>query len=138
MRANHTEPDRRRFLKMLAVAGLAPGLPVLDAFAAPALITRAIPSSGERIPVVGMGSWITFNVGEDRAALDRCTAVVKAFLDSGGVLIDSSPMYGSSQATIGYALNKLAKPKVFSADKVWISSATRGRSQIEESRRLWG
>ena len=103
---------------------------------AAALLERKIPSSGEELPVVGLGSWITFNVGDDVAERDRCTAVIRAFLQSGGKLIDSSPMYGSAQAVIGYALAKLRKPRVFAADKVWTSSS--GREQIEESRRHWG
>ena len=90
--------------------------------AAPAqLLTRPIPSSGEALPVVGLGSWITFNVGDDPAARARCTQVVPAFMASGGRLIDSSPMYGSAQAVIGHALAQLKHPQaLFSADKVWI------------------
>ncbi len=104
-----------------------------------AILTRPIPSTGERLPLVGLGSWITFNVGDDVAARDSCTEVLRAFFRDGGRLIDSSPMYGSSQNVIGYGLDKLGDPKtLFSADKVWISSSTRGPMQIEESRRLWG
>jgi len=88
---------------------------------------------------VGLGSWITFNVGNDRIARDACAQVMRAFFDSGGRLIDSSPMYGSSQEVIGYGLAKLnGPPSLFSADKVWISSGARGPDQIEASRRLWG
>lgn len=87
---------------------------------------------------MGLGSWITFNVGDDVAARNSCTEVLRAFFRDGGRLIDSSPMYGSSQEVIGYGLDKLGDPKpLFSADKVWISSGTRGPAQIEESRRLW-
>jgi diketogulonate reductase-like aldo/keto reductase len=100
------------------------------------VMTRTIPSSGEAIPVVGLGSWVTFNVGSDVAARNECTAVIRAFLESGGRVIDSSPMYGSSQEVIGYALARLARPQVFSADKVWTSSG--GMAQAEESRRKWG
>ncbi|HJQ41150.1 MAG TPA: aldo/keto reductase [Thermoanaerobaculia bacterium] len=99
-------------------------------------MTRKIPSSGEAIPVVGLGSWITFNVGNDVAARNECTAVIRAFLESGGRVIDSSPMYGSSQEVIGYALARLGRPAVFSADKVWTSSG--GAAQAEESRKKWG
>jgi len=104
--------------------------------AAPA--TRPIPSSGERIAVVGLGSWITFNVGNDRAAREGCADVMRAFFDAGGRLIDSSPMYGSSQSVIGEGLARIGRSaNVFSADKVWISPGSRGPVQIEESRRLW-
>jgi diketogulonate reductase-like aldo/keto reductase len=103
------------------------------------LLTRPIPSSGELLPVVGLGSWITFNVGDDPAARAGCTEVVRAFFDSGGRLIDSSPMYGSAQAVIGHALAQLKYPKsLFAADKVWIGSGARGPAQIETSRALWG
>ena len=102
------------------------------------LLSRRIPSTGEELPLVGLGSWGVFNVGEDRAARDACAAVLKASFDAGGRLIDSSPMYGSSAAVIGYGLEKLGMPKqVFSADKVWISSGTGGPGQIEKSQRAW-
>ncbi len=128
--------------RMLLRAILAGGGYALSgaALAAPGpLVTRAIPSSGEQLPVVGLGSWITFNVGDDPAARANCTGVVRAFLDGGGRLIDSSPMYGSAQAVIGHALAQLKYPKtVFSADKVWIGSGARGPAQIDTSRKLWG
>ena len=104
-----------------------------------ALQTKAIPSSGEALPIVGLGSWITFNVGNDPEARHSCADVMRAFFEAGGRLIDSSPMYGSSQDVIGYGLAKLARPNgLFSADKVWISSAAAGRRQIDGSRRKWG
>jgi diketogulonate reductase-like aldo/keto reductase len=99
---------------------------------------RTIPSSGEAVPVVGLGSWITFNVGNDRAARDSCAEVMRAFFAAGGRMIDSSPMYGSSQDVIGHGLRALGKPAaLFAADKVWISSGARGPEQIETSRRRW-
>lgn len=102
-------------------------------------ITRPIPSSGEALPVVGLGSWITFNVGNDRAARDSCADVMRNFFEAGGRMIDSSPMYGSSQEVIGYGLQKLGRPpRAFAADKVWISSGSAARAQIEKSRQRWG
>ena len=102
------------------------------------VITRRIPSSGEAIPVVGLGSWITFNVGNDSVARDACAQVMRNFFDAGGRMIDSSPMYGSSQQVIGYGLTKLDKTsEVFSADKVWTYSGSQGREQMETSRRYW-
>ncbi len=90
------------------------------------------------MPVVGLGSWITFNVGGDPVARDACANVMRTFVEAGGRMIDSSPMYGSSQEVIGYGLRKAALTgRIFSADKVWISSGARGREQIEQSRRLW-
>jgi diketogulonate reductase-like aldo/keto reductase len=132
--------SRRTLLSSLAAAGAASALESLSP--APGrgpILTRPIPSTGERLPLVGLGSWITFNVGDDPAARDSCAEVMGAFFQDGGHLIDSSPMYGSSQEVIGYGLNKLRRPsQLFAADKVWISSGARGPSQIEESRRHWG
>ncbi len=103
---------------------------------APQPLTKPIPSSGEPIPVLGLGSWITFNVGNDPPARAQCTQVMRNFLAAGGRLIDSSPMYGSSQGVIGQALEQLAAGgEVFSADKVW--TASDGARQIESSRKLW-
>jgi diketogulonate reductase-like aldo/keto reductase len=105
----------------------------------PAPLTRPVPSSGEALPVVGLGSWITFNVGDDRAARALVTEVMRNFFAAGGRLIDSSPMYGSAQEVIGAALQQLGKPaRLFAADKVWIGSGARGPQQVEASRRLWG
>ncbi|WP_247892873.1 aldo/keto reductase [Azospirillum baldaniorum] len=99
---------------------------------------RRIPSTGEAVPPVGLGTWITFNVGDDPELRAECAAVMQSFFEMGGRMIDSSPMYGSSQAVVGDGLQKLGHPPtLFAADKVWISSGTRGPSQIEESRRLW-
>ena len=107
------------------------------AVAVDGLLRRAIPSSAETLPVVGLGSWITFNVGTDRAALTNCTAIVRAFFEAGGRMIDSSPMYGSSQPTIGHALARLGpQPGLFSAEKVWTSGD--GAAQMAASRAHWG
>jgi diketogulonate reductase-like aldo/keto reductase len=126
---------RRAFLGTSAAA-LA--WPLAEASVA-APLSRRIPSSGELMPVVGLGSWITFNVGTDTAARDHCVQVVRAFFAEGGRLIDSSPMYGSSQPTIGFALAQLGRPQsLFSAEKVWTGDAARGPAQIEASRAYWG
>lgn len=102
----------------------------------PAVLTRAIPSSNERIPLVGLGTWITFNVGNDPVGRTECTQVMRAFFDGGGKLIDSSPMYGSSQPVVGDGLSRLhAQGRVFAADKVWTSGD--GVAQVEQSRRYW-
>lgn len=131
-------PNRRAVLALLAGAGIAPLLRAADAVGQPRpVLTRAVPSTGEAIPAVGLGTWITFNVGDDPVARDECAEVMRAFFAAGGRLIDSSPMYGSSQEVIGYGLAKLGNAPVFAADKVWISSGARGPAQIEESRRRW-
>jgi diketogulonate reductase-like aldo/keto reductase len=135
-----TAPTRREFLCSLA-AGLPPLLVPSGGHAQPrprGPATRAIPSTGERVPAIGLGTWITFNVGNDRAAREGCAEVMRAFFDAGGRMIDSSPMYGSSQSVIGEGLARINRTGgVFAADKVWIGAGTRGPGQIEESRRLW-
>ena len=132
---NIHHPTRRAVLAggaALTLSGLASPL----AAQAPKVLMRTIPSTGEAIPAIGLGSWITFNVGDDPVLRDECAAVMAGFFESGGRLIDSSPMYGSSQPVIGYGLAKLGDTPVFSADKVWTSSD--GFEQIEQSRRYWG
>jgi diketogulonate reductase-like aldo/keto reductase len=99
--------------------------------------TRPIPSSGAQIPAVGLGSWITFNVGRDPVLRAQSKQVIEAFLDAGGRMIDSSPMYGSAQSVIGEALETIpAVERVFSADKVWTRDD--GAAQVAETTRLWG
>jgi len=130
-------PTRRDLLKGFA-ALLPPALWPPATNAQPALATRPIPSTGELLPLVGLGTWITFNVGNDRAAREGCAEVMRAFFDAGGRLIDSSPMYGSSQSVIGEGLARIGRGSaVFAADKVWIAPGSRGPAQVEESRRLW-
>lgn len=124
---------RRRWLAASAA------LPWLASAQPAAPLTRRIPSSGEALPVLGLGSWITFNVGNDLQARAACVEVVRAFFAAGGRVIDSSPMYGSSQPTIGFALAQLGRPAaLFSAEKVWTGDAGRGALQIEASRTYWG
>ena len=129
-------PSRRRLLESLLAlpAGLA--LPGLQAAPIP-LATRPLPSSGEQLPLVGLGSWITFNVGRDPRGRAGSGAVMRAFFAGGGRMIDSSPMYGSAQEVIGEALQAIRPARLFAADKVWTGGGD-GPEQIETSRRRWG
>lgn len=131
--------DRRALVRSLSAVGAAAALPRAGHAQQGGVLTRPVPSSGEALPLVGLGSWITFNVGDDPVARDACAQVMGAFFAAGGRMIDSSPMYGSSQSVIGYGLARLGRPAgLFAADKVWISSASRGPAQIEASRQAWG
>src|SRR5688572_2261333 len=104
-------------LAVTAVAAIPPG-PALAESPRPA--RRPIPSTGEEMPIVGLGTWITFNVGDDPMLMDECAQVMAAFFEAGGRMIDSSPMYGSAQPVVGYGLQKLRQPAtLFSAEKVW-------------------
>ncbi|HKX39852.1 MAG TPA: aldo/keto reductase [Burkholderiaceae bacterium] len=129
---------RRRFLASLAAGATVPALAAQPAGST--MPARLVASTRQAIPIVGLGSWITFNVGRDAPLRAECTRVVQAFLDGGGRVIDSSPMYGSSQDVIGQALRTLgAAGQVFAADKVWTGDGSaQGAAQAEASRQLWG
>ncbi len=102
-------------------------------------ISRAIPSSGERTPVIGIGTSRTFDIGNDEAARDQLRQVLQIFFDNGGALIDSSPMYGSSEMVVGELLKTIHnKKKLFAATKVWIDGKQNGIAQMQESMRLMG
>ena len=127
---------KRRTLLVHAVSALACANVPAQSPTQPRPLTKRIPSSSEELPVVGLGSWITFNVGDDPQGRANATEVMRNFFSAGGRLIDSSPMYGSSHEVIGRGLQKLGMPRqLFSADKVWTSS--KGAAQIEASRNLW-
>lgn len=136
-------PERRLFLQALSVPALLALLPN-SALATDnqALITKPIPSTGEQLPVIGMGTWITFNVGRNIDARNVRTEVLKTFFDLGGKMVDSSPMYGSAEAVMGYALERLKSQGIktdeslFSTTKVWTHSD--GEAQIADSFQLWG
>ncbi|MBO6949904.1 MAG: aldo/keto reductase [Rhodospirillales bacterium] len=135
--------DRRQFIGQFIALGAATaalGLSGLPARAASSdILMKPIPRTGARIPAIGMGTWITFNVGEDQKLRDQRTEVLKKFFELGGGMIDSSPMYGSSEAVVGYGLRKLGKtPGLFSATKVWTPATAHGKEQIDDSFRLWG
>lgn len=138
MRSDRFAPTRRSVLAGLAAAAaLAPAGAVHAAAAGRDL--RAIPSSGERIPAIGMGTWITFNVGDDAALRAERRAVLQAFFDAGGGMIDSSPMYGSAEEVLGALLPQVSGTgTLFSATKVWTPVFESGPEQMAESRRLWG
>ena len=141
MNQDKAESSRRRFLHWLAGLGATVTLGTGTGSAAPAVadIRKAIPASGEKIPVIGMGSWLTFDVGANEAARAIRVQVLQAFFDRGGALIDSSPMYGSSQEVIGHGLRQIRnKSALFAATKVWIYGQWLGIKQMQAARELWG
>jgi diketogulonate reductase-like aldo/keto reductase len=130
---------RRQWLESIGAAGIALGGAGL-ASASDSVIQKPIPSSGEKLPAVGIGSWQSFDVpSSDPAGRENCTEVMRAFFELGGGIVDSSPMYGQAQAVIGQALRAIGDtPSLFSATKVWTSGREDGISQMEEALRLWG
>jgi diketogulonate reductase-like aldo/keto reductase len=98
------------------------------------MITRNIPHGGEALPVIGLGTWQTFDVGNDAAALDQRREVLRILFDAGGTVIDSSPMYGRAEAVVGTLLSQMhARSKAFLATKVWTSGRAAGEAQMTSS-----
>jgi diketogulonate reductase-like aldo/keto reductase len=128
---------RRQVLKstsaaIIALASPAPSLPVTDA--GTRMHTRPIPSTVEPLPVIGCGTYRTFDVGAapgDRAPL---TAVLKVLFAAGGSVIDTSPMYGAAEEVVGDLLAQVkSRSQAFLATKVWTNGQQAGRNQINRS-----
>jgi diketogulonate reductase-like aldo/keto reductase len=101
------------------------------------LLTRAIPSTGERVPAVGLGTWLTFDVPlGNTAAVARRRDVALRFFAGGGRVIDSSPMYGQAEALLGEVLLP-NDGRLFSATKVWTPLGAYGPTQMRRSLALW-
>lgn len=101
------------------------------------VLLRAIPRSGEAIPAVGLGTWITFDLPvNDVDGLARRRQVVEHFFAGGGRLVDSSPMYGRAEAVLGELLAR-PEPRLFSATKVWTGLPLYGPTQMRRSLALW-
>lgn len=131
--------NRRDFLLTSSASILSLAAPSFAYTKNQPFLTNTIPSSGENLPAIGMGSWITFDVGRDDNAIQNCTDVLQHFFASGGSMIDSSPMYGSSETVIGKCLAQLGEQDaLFSATKVWTPGQAIGITQMEESEKLWG
>jgi aryl-alcohol dehydrogenase-like predicted oxidoreductase len=134
--------NRRTFVATASgaalTAGLTGGIHSLQAADGPPIL-RAIPKSRHQVPVIGMGTWITFNVGSSNRLREARVRVLKAFFDSGGTMVDSSPMYGSSEDVVGYCLGRIdQRDRLFSATKVWTPLVDTGIDQMAASRALWG
>lgn len=135
---NKTIISRRQFLHMTGV--LATELVLPNAiWADSGQISKVIAKTGEKLPVIGMGTSRTFDGIGNTELLTRLQQVTQAFFDMGGGLIDSSPMYGSSQQVIGELLPGVTEEKnLFAATKVWVQGKEQGVAQMEESRQQWG
>ena len=131
---------RSEFLKLAAAAASLCAAPRLLAAEAPVterMHTRPIPSTREALPVVGCGTWRTFDVGptaNDRAPL---VDVLQILFASGGSVIDSSPMYGAAESAVGDVLATMrARDRAFIATKVWTTGRESGIAQMKRSMEL--
>ena len=130
--------SRRHSLKLLGSGLTLTALAPCPVLATEASLYKTIPSSGEQIPAIGMGSWQTFNVGSDPQLLAERTEVLQTFFEYGGGMVDCSPMYGSSAETIGHALEKLGHPaSLFSAEKVWSRDGDDTGEQTDQQADAW-
>ena len=126
--------DQSRRTALRTLAGLAALATMKPAPAAAPLVEHFIPASGEALPVIGVGTWQTFDVGGDPAARGALKEVLGLFAKAGGRVIDSSPMYGSSETVVGDLLAESALAgKLFVATKVWTSGRDEGIRQMDLS-----
>ncbi|RRB02846.1 aldo/keto reductase [Larkinella rosea] len=131
-------PSRREALRLLAISASALGVSGLTGFSLTTqstMLNRSIPSTKEKLPVVGIGTWQTFDVS-GTSAHDELLQTLKAVHKAGGKLIDSSPMYGRSEEVVGEltALSGIQN-QFFYATKVWTRGREAGIRQMEESMR---
>lgn len=104
--------------------------------ASDAPLKRPIPRTGELLHAVGLGTWQTFDVGKDAGGRAAAREVLARFVKAGGQVVDSSPMYGSSEAVVGDLVADIgAEKSLFLATKVWSSGREAGMRQMEESLR---
>lgn len=133
------QTTRRNFVKSLAGLCAASAVSPRASAVERQALKKPIPSSGEWVPVVGMGTARTFDVAGGPQERVPLAAVLRAFFDHGGALIDSSPMYGNAERVLGELLPKAdPKRRLFAATKVWIDGRQAGIEQMERSRELWG
>jgi diketogulonate reductase-like aldo/keto reductase len=127
-----TRLTRRRALALLGALAI-PG----PATAGSEPILRAIPRTGERVPALGLGTWQVLDVPSSGPDYDAALAAMRSFLDAGGRVIDSSPMYGRSEARVGDLLAAI-KPgtRPFLATKIWTTGKSAGERQLADSHRL--
>ena len=127
--------DRRRFLAVAPAAcaavaqAAAPERPVLR---------KRIGRSSESLPAIGLGTWLTFDVGDDAAQQTLRRQVLQRFFAAGGGMVDSSPMYGRAEWLLGELLRTLPhEGRLFAATKVWTPFDRLGPVQFEQSLKLW-
>jgi aryl-alcohol dehydrogenase-like predicted oxidoreductase len=126
---------RRTVMQLLAATTAAVAAPpLLRAAGTTAMALRPMPRSGEEVPVVGLGSADTFDVGDDAASRAPLADVLRGLVSAGGRVIDTSPMYGRAETVLGDLLQELAlRPRTWLATKVWTRGREAGARQVEQS-----
>ena len=130
--------SRRTASKLLAIGASSILLdPISNLKSSESMNKRPIPSSNEMIPVIGLGTWQTFDVGNTKEEREPLKEVLKVLVENGGSVIDSSPMYGNSEKVVGDLTTELnIKKSIFEATKVWTSGEEEGIRQMNTSMRL--
>lgn len=124
--------NRRDAIKLATALGLAPS--ILHAVEEDSMRTRPIPSSGEALPIIGLGTYDVFDVSGSAEELEACRDIVDQLLDAGGSLIDSSPMYDRSEGIVGRVLAANGRrDAAFLATKVWTDGKDAGEMQMRRS-----
>ncbi|MCP5474470.1 MAG: aldo/keto reductase [Rhodanobacteraceae bacterium] len=121
---------RRQLLQFMLAAGALPALPLLAATPQP--LTRAIPGTGEALPAVGLGTWRAFDVPRRGQSTREAQAALEALVKLGGRVVDTSPMYGRAEETVG-RLGEDLGDKLFVATKIWTTGAAEGKKQLAQS-----
>jgi len=125
---------RRDFIRLATAAGLLPAVTLAED---EQMMTRSIPSSGEPLPVIGLGTWQVFDVESTPDEIDLRRQIVDLLLDRGGSLIDTSPMYNRSEKVIGDVLGEGGnRDRLFLATKVWTDGKASGERQMRHSAEL--
>lgn len=134
--------DRRQFLRRMPALLVGSSLPLT--FMTPGAARadwpwrRNAPPGFQSLPSIGMGTWLTFDVGDNAAQQEQRRRVLEQFFAAGGGMIDSSPMYGSAEWLLGQLLREVDyRGKLVSATKVWTPLDAWGPRQLEQSQRLW-
>jgi diketogulonate reductase-like aldo/keto reductase len=127
--------SRKKFITLLSILlySLKPKTLLSETMNNTKIPLRETPSSKEKIPVLGLGTWRTFDIEPNEQNIERLHELILAFHSHGGKLIDSSPMYGKAESMIGAILEKYGKGDYFLATKVWTSGKKEGQKQIENS-----
>jgi len=130
-----TRRTASKYLALGASSMLLP--PILKFKPSKTMNQRIIPSSNEKISVIGLGTWQTFDVGNSEEERQPLKDVLKILVEHGGSVIDSSPMYGRSEKVVGELTTELKlKSKIFEATKVWTSGEQEGIRQMNSSMNL--